>query len=243
MNLLPLTFGVMTTLLSAALQAAPLRLCMPDVPLPPYISMDPKQPGLLEKLLQDAAAAARVPLVIERQPPVRCRKAMEDGRVDLVPLTPLAVNTALADLPLRDGRIDPEQRLLNLPIVVVRRLGETAWQWDGERFLRHQPRVGVKRGIQAYTDRLARLGLTVDDAAFSSDQLLRKLAAGRVDVALISRSEYELTQSHSPRALEALPQLFMQLDVYLGISRRLDAPQRAQALSLRQELARRPALK
>jgi hypothetical protein len=71
------------------------------------------------------------------------------------------------------------------------------------------------------------MGRHYDDAAFSSEQLLRKLAAGRVDLALLFREEWEAALPGLPaQELETLARPFIETDLYLAAGRHLDPAQR-----------------
>lgn len=72
------------------------------------------------------------------------------------------------------------------------------------------------------------MGLSADDGSLTGDQLLRKLAAGRVEMALLTRGEFDQLHAATPRPLELLPQPFAEVDYFLGIRRGIGAAQRAQ---------------
>lgn len=78
--------GLLSLVLARGVLAAPLRLCLPDMSIPPYVSADPTKPGLLEKLLLDSARAAGLEVSVQRMPPLRCRRAMQDGSADVSPM-------------------------------------------------------------------------------------------------------------------------------------------------------------
>lgn len=206
-------------LLPTAAGANAMRLCLHEARIMPYLSADSAHPGLLERLLMDSAKEAGVMLEIQRQPLLRCRKAIEDGSMDLALLADNPANRAIAHFPLRGDQVDANRRALRMQIVVVRRRGESKPGWDGLHFEPSAPAIGIRRGIQSYQDLLARLRLSADDAATDGDQLLRKLVDGRVDAALISRGEFDYLQTRAPRQLEILPIPFAEIDYFLGLSR------------------------
>jgi hypothetical protein len=115
-----------------ALAAPTVRLCMPDIELPPYSHRAASEPGLLDRLLQDASRAAGLKLSIERMPSARCRQALLQGDMDAMPLPAIPAYMAEMDFPMQQGRLDRSARLLRLPVVLLRRRGE-AQTWDGQR--------------------------------------------------------------------------------------------------------------
>lgn len=216
-------FGLVGVLASA--EAAPLTVCIPDWNALPYVSDNPQRPGLVERLIIDSAREARIEVTVERLSPLRCLRAIERGTAQVAPLTMHSARLGIAQLPMRDGQFDASRRLLSIPLIVVRRSGDDRVQWDGRRFLPPGATVGVRHGLHVYRDLLEPHGIAADEGATTGEQLLRKLEAGRMDIALMSRGEFDILQTASPRRVEALPQLFAVVDYYLALSRHHSASQ------------------
>ncbi len=184
-----------------------MRVCVPDVDLPPYSYRAGRPTGLFDRLLVDAGAQAGLSVQLQRLP-----------SADAMPLpaSPLYLDELV--FPLRNGRVDTAARMAVLRFVLLRRPGSVA-EWDGERFSPQAPLVGTRLGVGTLADRLQRLGARLDDKAFSNEQLLDKLLAGRIEMAALSQPEFEALRA-DPRAerVELLERPLLEVDVHLALS-------------------------
>lgn len=200
--------------------AAPMvmRVCLPDVDLPPYTYRSGRPAGLFDRLLVDAGVQAGLRVQLQRLPSARCRRALQQGDADAMPLpaSPLYLDELV--FPLRNGRVDAAARMAVLRFVLVRRPG-TVPDWDGEKFSPQAPLVGTRLGVGTLADRLQRLGARLDDKAFSNEQLLDKLLAGRIEMAALSQPEFEALRA-DPRGerVELLERPLLEVDVHLALS-------------------------
>lgn len=225
--------------LGGEVAAQTVRLCVPDVDLPPYAYRSGQGAGLMERLLLDAGRAAGLQVQIRRLPSVRCRLALLRGEVDAMPLPPIPAYLDELDFPLQQGRIDSAARLLRLQFVLLRRRG-AAMDWDGQRLSPATAVVGIRLGVTTLAERLQGLGAQLDDKAFSNEQLLAKLLAGRIDLAAMSLPEFEALRAAQPRAaeLEVLAQPLLATELHLAFSRRLRHVPAEQLQAWREQLKR-----
>lgn len=202
---------------------APVRVCMPDVYLPPYLNADAARPGILFRLVEDSAHSLGLAISVTTQPVARCREEARKGNIDVTFAPPAPVNLEIFDFPRKLGRLDANRRVVHLQVTVVRRSG-TAPSWDGQRFTPSSGlNMSTRRGYALVIGRLKDLGQTVDDGATSAQQVLGKLARGRNDLAFLFKPEFEATQREfAAGSFEVLPEPFFETDFYLAIS--LEAP-------------------
>lgn len=221
--------------LAAAAEPLPVKVCLPDIDAPPYMVRDTSRPGIFNRLLIDAGREAGLQVTILRLPSVRCRLALDTGEADTITLPPIPTHLDTLDFPLNaQGQADTTVRLGRIQFLLLRRRGE-ALGWDGVRLSQPGLLVGVRRGVTTLVDRLKGLGVAVDDQAFSVDQLLAKLRARRVDLAAMSREEF---QAANPAGIEALGQPLFSTDIHLAASRKLASPLRERIAAWREQIAR-----
>ncbi len=219
----------------AATPAAPSRhwrLCLATVPIPPYLTLDEKQPGVGERLLMDAAKQAGLNLAFEVFPAKRCRLRMVQGQADALLLAPTEGNLLEYQFPMRGAAVDTSRRIASAQLVWVKRQ-DSPLEWDGYRLQgvqRATLKVGTRTSVRIASESLKTMGLKVDDTAFDAAQLLRKLAAGRVDAAVILREEaLALAPELARQNLLIVPQPLLSSDFYLAIRPGLTAARQAQA--------------
>ena len=221
--------------LAGVAQPLPVKVCLPDIDAPPYMYRDTGRMGIFNRLLTDAGREAGLQVTILRLPSVRCRLALNTGETDTITLPPIPVYLDLLDFPLGpQGQPDSALRVGRIQFLLLRRRGE-GLDWDGVRLSNPKVVVGVRRGVTTLVERLQGLGVTVDDQAFAVDQLLAKLRAGRVDLAAMSREEF---QAARPSGIEALGQPLLSTDIHLAASRRLASPLRERIAAWREQIAR-----
>jgi polar amino acid transport system substrate-binding protein len=172
-----------------------------------------------------------------RQPSARCRQGLATGEIDAMPLPAIALYMDELDFPLGpQGQLDSGLRMARFQFVLVRRRGE-ALDWDGRRFQPASPVVGVRRGVATLAQRLQGLGVTLDDKASANGQLLAKLRARRIDLAAMSREEFQALAGVEPD-LEALPTPLVSTDLHLAVGRQLKGPLRDRLPAWREQIAR-----
>lgn len=109
---------------------------------------------------------------------------------------------------------------MQLHLVWLKR-ADSDLEWDGQAMHGHvgsagEPLVGVRAGVRITAEPLRQLGFRVEDSAHSMSQLLAKLRAGRIDLALVSSPELNLApDAQSLQGLAVLSMPLLQMDVYL----------------------------
>lgn len=206
--------------LGARAQPQPWRVCLPDLQAPPYLNNAAQRLGVSERLLVDAGEAAGLAVQLSRQPIRRCRQLMELAQVESTLAAHIPSNLSLGQFPLHQGRPDTLRRVAHLRLVWVRRVGSRL-DWDGQRLLGLAPTdapplVGVRRSMESAIEPVLALGLRVDEGAFGTAQLLEKLLAGRVDLALGLEEEMRqaLRAPELRERLQLLPRPLRQQDYY-----------------------------
>ncbi len=244
-RLIALVLSCLAPGLAVAAPDEALRICVVDVPLPPFFSGDESKPGLTERLLRDAAKGASLQIEFERLPQPRCRALLLKGSIDGMFAAPISVHTESFAFPrLADRQIDRSRRAMTIEYVLVRRAG-TSFDWDGREFSPEtQPVIGVRRGVSFLMERLTAVGARVDDGASTYEQALNKLVAGRTHLAVVPRYSLQAYLANSkPTELESskLEALRTQLhtqDFYIAIRPDLDPIRRSTAESFWQEIGR-----
>ncbi|MCV2350682.1 substrate-binding periplasmic protein [Paucibacter sp. Y2R2-4] len=205
---------------------------MAPVPIPPYLTLDEKQPGVAERLLLDAAKQVGLTMAFEVYPAKRCRLRLAQGQSDALPLAATESNLPDFQFPMRGEAVDTSRRIASAQLVWVKRK-DSMFDWDGHRVQGLDPSallVGTRASVRIATDTLKPLGLRVDDSAFDVAQLLRKLLAQRIDVAVMLREEAQAQLPDPGRqALQIVPIPLLNSDFYLGIRSGLPAERQAQA--------------
>ncbi|HEY0957381.1 MAG TPA: hypothetical protein VGE36_21690 [Roseateles sp.] len=209
---------LLTGLWAGPLQAQPvkLRLCTSDVPFHPYTMPDGS--GLFQRRLALLARAAGVEVVPTVAPRARCLQSTRTGAADALIGVFAPERLAWMAYPMREGVADEERGLGRVRFLLYRRVG-THFGWDGRRFtgLGDQP-LGLQFGYQ-YGVKVADLGVAVDDRATSAEQLMAKLARGRVALALMQPEQAQLVLSRMPDAgIEALDTPFTSQAFYVIVT-------------------------
>ncbi|MCV2359331.1 transporter substrate-binding domain-containing protein [Paucibacter sp. TC2R-5] len=207
------------------------RVCL-GVPVPPFVTLDAKHPGFSEKLLVESANQAGLSVEIEAYPLKRCRQRLALGQTDATMAAATANNQAELQFPMQAGEVDTNRRVTKIQLLWIKRK-DSALDWDGQSLRggdADQVVVGTRASFRAATEALMKLGLKVDDVAFDVPQLLRKLAAGRVDLAVVAKAEM---QTHLPNpereGLQVLATPFLTNNLYLALRPGQSAARQAQA--------------
>lgn len=104
----------------------------------------------------------------------------------------MPANLARFALPMHQGEVDSQRRLVTVKLVWIKRAGAPL-NWDGRQLLGVDPsqplKVGFRIGFSARRGELEGLGLRVDDTALHVTQLLSKLSRLRGDRAVCLEQE------------------------------------------------------
>ncbi len=209
----------------------PWRVCVSDASVPPYLYNDPHQLGLAEHLLMDAARQVGLAAELLRYPSARCRAMMKADKLDALLAAPTVPNLTDFQFPEKAGAVDPGRRLARLKLVWVKR-ADSPFDWQNGEMLgasRTMLLVGTRAALTVASEPLSRLGFSIDMSARTTHQLLQKLAARRVDLALALQEEVELAmQDPQLQSLVVLPRALSSVDFYLAVQTRLPPERLAQ---------------
>lgn len=208
----------------------PWRVCVGDIPVPPFILAQTDQQGITERLLVDAGRRAGLAVALLRHPHKRCQKEIDSGEVDALFLSAIPANLDAYGFPMRQGALDVSRRATRVTVVWIKRAADE-FDWDGRALKGAGPStlVAVRAGFRLGRVAAQGLGLQVDEAAFNAQQTLRKLQARRVDLVLAIQQEYEsLLQLPEHGGLQALSRPLSNVDYYAVVRKNLPADQQAQ---------------
>ncbi|MBB5205724.1 hypothetical protein HNQ51_003051 [Inhella inkyongensis] len=208
----------------ACAQGPGLRVCIANLAYPPSITLDPANPGTRERQFLEAGRRAGVAVSLHYWPIKRCHRMVLEGELDAVYLA--ATPESLADFrfPLdRQGRPDSRLRIKEERVVLVRRRGASLG-WDGRQFA-VPPRLGTRAGLRMAREAARLRGLDIDDTAFDTPQVLRKLHAGRHDFAVLLEVDLRGQDALlNDLALERLPIPLARFDGFMAGSPALSGP-------------------
>lgn len=215
-------------------QSPLLRLCTSDTPFLPYTAPDGS--GSSQRLLAQALEGLPLRLQAYVAPRARCLLDARAGQAEALIGVFDPERLAWARYPMRGEQPDDSQALAAGRFLVYRRAGSKA-DWDGERFSQLQGApVGVRLGF-SYGGALARSAAPIDDKATSAEQLMRKLAKGRVALAIVQEAQGEvLRQQGLEVPVEALPRAFGSFELYLILPQRFEQQHPALARQLWQRI-------
>jgi len=198
-------------------RAVTLRLCTSEVPFYPYTM--PDGGGQFQRRLMQAGDRVGLTVVLSVAPRARCLQNTRTGESDALIGVFTPDRLAWLDYPMRAGRADEERSLGSVRFLLYRRVGSD-YGWDGRRFIgMGQQPLGVQFGYQ-YGVKLAELGVAVDDRATTAEQLMAKLAKGRVALALVQQEQARQVLSQMPgHGIEALEPPFSQQAFYAIVTR------------------------
>ncbi|WP_269533874.1 ABC transporter substrate-binding protein [Chitinimonas sp. BJYL2] len=206
---------LMLAMLTAVVQATPIRLCHDDE----TVRSDPSAHLILMRELQRQSGHA---IQLHGRAWTRClaelRADVWDGAVG-ASFTPERAEMAI--YPMKAGQPDAALSL-NIDSYSLYRLREGTASWDGQRFSGIHGLVGVQRGYSIMND-LQAAQLTLDPSASSAGDNLRKLLAGRLVAAVLLSSDAEYAIQQHPdfqqRILRIDPPVVVK-PFYLVFSRR-----------------------
>ncbi len=183
----------------------PLSLCY-DSAITQVWSSD-GQRGRLNRLFQMAQKKLNLPMLIEPLPWKRCLRdvslGLKDGAIDA---SFNEERAAYASFPgMAQGKLDISRRLRNGAYALYRVRGTKA-DWNGKQFLNLTGPVAVQIGYSVIQD-INKLGIATDETPGGAEVVMRKLLAGRSQLAaLISEEGDHLLQSQEfAEKIERLP--------------------------------------
>ena len=205
---------VLSCLLSCAVQAAGVTLCVSDRPAAPLTF--PDHEGQAQYLVRQAMRAAGAEASFVVLPWRRCIESARAGQVDGV----LAVQAfhAYRDFlrfPLKNGGPDPAFALGVDTWVVVTAPGSGV-SWDGKTLKGVTAPVSYPAGVNVLRQTLDNLGIRHLDSAKTSLQLMQMLNAQRLQAVVIREADAKgyLAQEEF-RSLRILAPAFLVADAYL----------------------------
>jgi hypothetical protein len=203
------------------------KVCLPDYEVPPYLFKPGESEGALQRLVQDSAHQAGLKVSVLRLPPVRCDGMLERGEIHAVIAGASPENLKIFAFPPKaGGGIESGKRLLQLRMILIK-LRQQKWGWNGIGFTQSSGQsllIGTRSSNLVARDSLERLGAKIDPVAYSPEQLLAKVVAGRVDGAVMLEDEFKpLRDTPNASLVEVLPPPFSVVDYYL-VFRKDSAP-------------------
>ncbi len=214
--------------IACAPSATAFQVCVGDVPVPPFISGDPKQPGTTERLMLDAGRQVGLPVELVRWPARRCYEQMRLGQIEAGVAAAIPANLQDFDFPGSPPG-DPQMRIARTGIVLVKRQDQGV-QWDGHKLALPQgqvPRVGARAGFRAGVEAIRRLGLELTPGPNQSAQVLRMLQLGRLDLAVLVQDEAEALLARPEfTSLAVMDPPLVMSDFYIMTVRQLPEPVR-----------------
>ncbi|MFO1250312.1 MAG: hypothetical protein U1E77_04005 [Inhella sp.] len=182
--------------------AAPLRVCMTDVPHAPWRLPDAdgrvREAGLDFRLLREFERLGGWQVEVQLRPGKRCLLDLQHGMSDAT--VGLSHNSERADLfvyPLRQGQ--PDARLaLRFDSYSLYRLPRTELHWDGLQLV--LPKGGAILSQPGHTSSLflRERGVAVDERLRSAEALLRAVLAGEAALAALHTTEAESLRAQHP---------------------------------------------
>jgi polar amino acid transport system substrate-binding protein len=198
------------------------------------------RPGLNNILLGIVESKLEVSLTVSLLPWKRCQEALKNGLVDgvfAISYTPERLEFAV--YPMKANAPDPTKRLMLESFSLYRRTGDTSVTWDGLH-LKSSGRIGAQFG-RSVVAQLQQLSALVDTGAYSAEDNLRKLMAGRVSaVALLTLQTDSVIVTHHEFAgkIEKLPIPLIEKPFYLVFSKQFAISHTRQMQEIWQEVER-----
>lgn len=195
-----------------------IRLCVPDMEVPPY-SHDKGRQGTVPQLLRMAADKAATSISSQTLPLRRCHELLRQGLVDASLISYSAEAASAFRFPDDAGPANNPPAQLAALRVKLYRLRNSPANWDGRQFF-HAMRVGVQHDTILVRRLLSELPIQVDYNNFTAQQQVDKLLAGRFDLLLGLSDQLDPIVSSSGLSdkIEALAEPFITAHVYLAFS-------------------------
>ena len=238
-----LVLGVGLAGLSSMCLARTLSICISQNPVPPLTY--PDKEGEAQALVRQAIESRGDTVTFIALPWARCRLGVKAGvYVAAIPLAATATNLADFAFPMKNGTVDKTRTIGSMVIGVVRRVGSSI-DWNGAVFLNLKSPVMVLPGQMSARDKLTELGVAQDAGAVNAESLLRKLALGRGELAVLPAGiiETALKTEEFRDTLEMLRIPLTSEMTYLGFNQEFEQKESAYTKALWAEIARLAAPK
>jgi polar amino acid transport system substrate-binding protein len=212
---------------ASVLEKPLLRVCVADIDLPPMSFVD--HDGQAQYLIRQAAAVQGWAVEFTPVPVRRCLLEVASGRYDAVaPVTATSSNQAAMAFPLLAGKLNERHALSESTAVVFRVAGSNA-SWDGQRFTGLNTPVLYYAGARAPAERLQSLGVSGNDSAKGTHQMVEMLLHGRAQLAigLDAAVQLELQKPEFAGRIEVLPQPFIRAHTFLALNQQFYAEHKA----------------
>lgn len=196
----------------------PIRLCVPDMEVPPY-SYDKGSQGVISQLLRLAADKAATAMVSQAMPLRRCHELLRQGLVDASLISYSSEAASAFRFPAdADTANDPPTQLARLQVKLYR-LRNSAAGWNGQQF-HNARRVGIQHDAILLRRMLAEQPVQVDFNNFTAQQQIDKLLARRFDLLLGLGDQLDplINGGGLSGKIETLTEPFTTAHVYLAFS-------------------------
>ncbi|HLZ64809.1 MAG TPA: transporter substrate-binding domain-containing protein [Aliidongia sp.] len=197
--------GISTS--KAAEPAPPIAIVYDTNENPPFTygvgtDTDPKKPGLVIELLQQASAHAGIPVTFTRVPWARGLQMVEAAQADAIFMSSYTEDRLRYGVyPMKDGKPDAARKLVDLSYwLYVRK--DSGISWDGKTITGLQAPVGATTGY-AVVPMLRQLGIAVEEDPIHLRNL-HKLESGAIDA-------YAELQAHVDGLIRAYPRMFQSI--------------------------------
>lgn len=204
---------------AAAASAVPtVTLCYERADVQPWRTEDGR--GLNFELLKLVGQRERIRFDFQSMPWKRCLAQLKANEVDGA--FAVSFKTDRREIGEFPGGATPDvaKRMHVDRYILIRRKGSNV-EWDGKTLHNVDGAVGAQLGYSV-TDLLRSLNVTVDEGSQRSDELVRKLLAGRLAAAAVGGSDArKLLAGPYGAQIEALPLPLVEKPYFLLLSHRL----------------------
>ena len=207
------------------------RVCVTDAVLPPLLNNDANRLGIIERIVMAASQEVGLNTIIYRYPTQRCRQMMDNGTADSQVFSPTPLNFAAYQFPMKNGVVDVNRRVADVHLVWVKR-ANSPFDWTANGMVGGKPeemRAATRAGMRVAIEPLTQLGFKVEATSNTTQQVLRMLDHGRVDIALVQQEELAPLMSEERQTeLIILPRVFASVHYYMAIRTNPPADNQAQ---------------
>lgn len=179
---------------SLSAQSKAITLCYEDEDAFPWMLKHGK--GLNSVLLEQVAASLSIDLKLVGTSWKRCLLDVESGQVNgSVAASYKEDRTRYAVYPTTNGKPDPSRRIYSDSYSLYRLKGSQI-DWNGREFSKLAGLVGVQSGY-SIADDLKKLGVKIDDSSKTTENLMEKLVADRVQAiaALTLEADHQIRRN------------------------------------------------
>jgi len=151
------------------------------------------KPGYSAVMMQSIEKQLGVPIKLSPMPWKQCMAEVKSGAVDGAINASFAADRAeFAVYPVKlDGESDATKRMYRATYALYRAKG-TAAGWDGQKLTGVDGTIGAPTGYSVIAQ-LTKLGAKVDDSANATTEILKRVAAGRYQLAALQTTEADDT--------------------------------------------------